>query len=335
MTHPEHPLAPDTLGPTLCIGEILAEIVASTPGNGFSTAQPLYGPYPSGAPAIFADQVARMGGSSAMVGAVGDDDFGRLNVARLRNDGVDISGVYVHPELPTGTAFVRYRQDDGRDFVFNLWTSAVGSLTWTPEIEAVVARAGHLHVMGTLLAQDRIWQIIERAAGLIKARGGSVSLDPNLRKELQGDAEIAARLARMVDLCDLLLPSGDELFAAADCAADQGETAATAALFERGIGEVVVKRGVKGATSARPAGTCDAPSFVVEEVDPTGAGDCFGGAYVACRRLGMPVDHALVYATAAGARNVTFRGPMEGAGTRVELDQFIATTERRSACPRP
>jgi tagatose kinase len=70
----------------------------------------------------------------------------------------------------------------------------------------------------------------------------------------------------------------------------------------------------------------DVTAFKVMEVDPTGAGDCFGGAYVACRRLGMPPQQALTYGCAAGARNVTVRGPMEGAGTRAELDAFILQT---------
>ena len=39
---------------------------------------------------------------------------------------------------------------------------------------------------------------------------------------------------------------------------------------------------------------------------------------------------ALTYASAAGARNVTSLGPVEGAGTRQELDAFIAATERRA-----
>lgn len=56
-------LAPDTLGPTLCAGEILVEIVATTTGTGFREAQPLVGPFPSGAPAIFIDQCGRFGGS--------------------------------------------------------------------------------------------------------------------------------------------------------------------------------------------------------------------------------------------------------------------------------
>jgi len=322
-------LAPDALGPTVCIGEILAEIVATTVGDGFTQAQPLLGPYPSGAPAIFIDQCGRIGGSAAMIGAVGNDDFGRVNIDRLRRDGVDVSGVIVDPELPTGTAFVRYRQDGERDFVFNMWTSAAGRLSRTPEIEHVVRRAGHLHVMGTLLVHENIWQIIERASAIIKERGGSISLDPNMRKELNADAQTRGRFAKMVALSDLILPSGTELFVAADIDPQSGEQAALSALFARGVGEVVLKRGPVGSSCHQPDGsTLFAPAFVVDEVDPTGAGDCFGGAYVACRRLGMSVADALLYGNAAGARNVTLRGPMEGAGTRAELDEFIATTAR-------
>jgi fructokinase len=44
----------------------------------------------------------------------------------------------------------------------------------------------------------------------------------------------------------------------------------------------------------------------------------------------MSPGEALTYGSAAGARNVTIRGPMEGAGTRQELDTFIASTKRRS-----
>ncbi len=322
-------LAPDALGPTLCIGEILAEIVATSTGEGFLDPVPMVGPYPSGAPAIFIDQAGRIGGSAAMVGSVGNDDFGRVNIARLERDGVDVSGIRTDPVLPTGTAFVRYRPDGARDFVFNMWTSAAGALEWTGQVQAVCARAGHLHVMGTLLGHQSIWEITERAAMMIKARGGTISLDPNMRKELRGDGETGRRFAQMVAMADLLLPSGDELYLAADLPTDAGEEAALARLFQLGVKEVAIKRGAQGSTCALADGTrTHAPAFAVTEIDPTGAGDCFGGAYVACRRLGMPPEQALTYANAAGARNVTFRGPMEGAGTRAELDQFISETKR-------
>jgi len=320
-------LAPDTLGPTICIGEILVEIVATTSGEGFLKAQPLVGPYPSGAPAIFIDQCGRIGGSAAMIGAVGDDDFGRVNIDRLKRDGVDVSAIAVDPAFPTGSAFVRYRADGSRDFVYNIAKSAAARFGWTAETRGLIERSGHLHVMGSALSMPSAREMLEEAIKVVKARGGTLSVDPNLRKELKLDAATEMLFAKLVDMADLLLPSGEELERAAGI---EGEAAAIARLFERGVKEIVLKRGADGATYFGAGGErIDEPAFVVDEIDPTGAGDCFGGAYVACRRLGSSPREALIYASAAGARNVTVRGPMEGAGTRAELDSFIARTGRR------
>jgi sugar/nucleoside kinase (ribokinase family) len=249
-----------------------------------------------------------------------------VNLDRLMRDGVDVSGIAVDPMMPTGSAFVRYRADGSRDFVYNIATSAAARFGWTDAVASLVARAGHLHVMGSALSMPNAWGVIERAAEVIKARGGSLSLDPNLRKELRYDDATEAQFARLVAMSDLLLPSGEELERAAGVA---GEAAAVARLLDMGLTEIVLKRGAEGATCFRRDGRTDAAAFVVNEVDPTGAGDCFGGAYLASRRLGMTVAEALTYGCAAGARNVTVRGPMEGAGTRAELDDFIRTTKRR------
>jgi len=318
-------LAPDALGPTICVGEILVEIVATTHGNGFTDAQPLIGPYPSGAPTIFIDQCGKMGGNAAMIGAVGTDDFGRVNLDRLIRDGVDVSAVTVDPDLPTGSAFVRYRPDGSRDFVYNIVHSAAAHFGWTQAVEDLVRQAGHLHVMGSALSMPAACTVIDRAVGMIKARGGSLSVDPNLRKELRRDASTEARFAELIAQADLLLPSGDELDHAAGCA---GETEAVAHLLALGVGEIVLKRGTHGASYFAHGTRIDVPAFAVTEIDPTGAGDCFGGAYLAARRMGLDVEKSLTYGCAAGARNVSVRGPMEGAGTRAELDQFIATTSR-------
>ncbi|BDA84410.1 sugar kinase [Aureimonas sp. SA4125] len=319
-------LAPDGLGPTVVIGEILVEIMAVEPGFGFLEPLHLVGPYPSGAPAIFIDQCARIGGRAAIVACVGDDDFGRINIRRLRKDGVDVSAIAVSPCLPTGSAFVRYRGDGTRDFVYNIATSAAAEIGPTEASLALFARAGHLHVMGTAFAIPGVWELIQQAMETIRARGGSVSFDPNLRKELLGQGQTHQRFQALVDSADLLLPSGGELSVAAGV---DGEAEAVAALFARGVGEIALKRGGRGSTVFAADGTrIDCPAFAVAEVDPTGAGDCFGGAYVALRRLGLAPAEALTYANAAGARNVAVRGPMEGAGSRAELEAFIAATDR-------
>ncbi|TIQ88998.1 MAG: sugar kinase, partial [Mesorhizobium sp.] len=107
-------------------GEILVEIMAERIGQSFLEPGPLLGPYPSGAPAIFIGQAAALGQPAGLIGAVGDDDFGRLNIDRLRALGADVSAIAVHAGHATGTAFVTYRADASRHFVFNIRNSAAG-----------------------------------------------------------------------------------------------------------------------------------------------------------------------------------------------------------------
>ncbi|KJC50497.1 sugar kinase [Bradyrhizobium sp. LTSP885] len=309
------------------IGEILVEIMATTIGIGFHEAQPLIGPFPSGAPAIFIDQVAKLGVPCGMVGAVGDDDFGRLNIERLAGDGVDVSAISIQPDIATGSAFVRYREDGSRDFVYNILRSANSRIELSAAAERLIASADHLHVMGSTLSIPAVQTITETAVARVKARGGTISFDPNVRKEMLGDASLGDVLRRILAVTDIFMPSGDEifLFAPADDPAQAAQR-----LIAGGVAELVLKRGAAGAQVFTVAGCVDGAPFSVNEVDPTGAGDCFGATFVVCRRLGMTADRALAYANAAGARTVTVMGPMEGASTFAELDTLIAERSQRA-----
>jgi tagatose kinase len=309
------------------IGEILVEIMATTTGTGFREPQPLIGPFPSGAPAIFIDQVAKLGAPCGMIGAVGDDDFGRLNIERLAADGVDVSAISVQPDIATGSAFVRYRADGSRDFVYNILHSANNRIALSPAAERLIASADHLHVMGSALSIPAVKTITEIAVARVKARGGAISFDPNVRKEMLGDASLGDALRRILAATDIFMPSGEEILLFAP-AGDPAQAAQR--LIAGGVREVVLKRGAAGAQVFTAAGCVDGAPFPVSEIDPTGAGDCFGATFVVCRRLGMTADRALAYANAAGARTVTVKGPMEGASTFAELDIFIAE-RRRSA----
>ena len=77
----------------VAIGELLVEIMRKRVDSPLDRADDFVGPFPSGAPAIFADQVARLGHSVAFVGAVGQDDFGKCLLDRFEADGVDASYV--------------------------------------------------------------------------------------------------------------------------------------------------------------------------------------------------------------------------------------------------
>lgn len=302
-------------------GEILVEIMAETVGEGFDRPLALTGPYPSGAPAIFIDQVARFGHPCAIVSAVGDDDFGRLNLDRLQRDGVDISGVEIDRDRPTGSAFVRYRPDGSRDFVFNIRHSASGHPPTSDAAKRVLSEAEHFHVMGSSLSSPEFIRLNLRTAEEVKARGGSVSFDPNLRKEILDAPGLLEAMTRILALTDLFLPSGDELFLLTE---SNQTVAADAELLDRGIQAIVQKRGVEGVRYRDAEREIHIPAFTVKEVDPTGAGDCFGGAFTALWLQGGDLKEALTLATAAAAFAVTHRGPMEGVKDLDTLRRFAA-----------
>ncbi|MEW6346292.1 MAG: sugar kinase [Paraburkholderia sp.] len=315
-------------GYILTMGEILVEIMATERGQSFRRPGTLIGPYASGAPAIFIDQVARLGSRCALIGCVGDDDFGTLNVERLRADGVDVSGIAVIKGQTTGSAFVTYREDGERDFIFNITNSASAHLSVANIREDLLKDCRHFHVMGSSLFSFRIIEAMKKVIETVKAHGGTVSFDPNIRKEMLRIPEMREALDFILDYTDVFLPSGHEVTLLASASS---ERAAIDELLQRGIREVVVKRGKDGCSFYDGADEIHVPALHVQEVDPTGAGDCFGATYIACRAQGMSVAEALRYACASGARAVNVRGPMEGTATLAELDAFIAKAESHHA----
>jgi D-tagatose-1,6-bisphosphate aldolase subunit GatZ/KbaZ len=299
------------------LGEILVEIVAEKRGRGFRQPVQLVGPFPSGAPAIFIDQVAKLGQACGIIGCVGDDDFGWLNLKRLGDDGVDVKAVEILPGYVTGSAFVRYRESGDRDFVYNIRDSACGQLRLTDAALGLLGECGHLHVSGASLSSAHLSEMAMRAVELVKSNGGSISFDPNIRKEVTSDPEARAALEAMLARCDTFLPSGEELTLLTEATTPE---AAIREILGSGVSAIVVKNGANGATYHDATGSVSAPGYPVDELDPTGAGDCFGATFVTCRLQGRSVEESLDYANASGARAVGIRGPMEGTSSFAQLD---------------
>jgi len=308
-------------------GEILVEIMAEHVGQSFLEPGPLVGPFPSGAPAIFIGQAAALGQPAGLVGAVGKDDFGQLNVDRLRALGADVSAIAVHEGHATGTAFVTYRADASRHFVFNIRNSAAGLLDIDDAARRLLAGADHVHVMGSSLFSDKATEVALAAIATVKAKGGTVSFDPNIRREIMQATGMRAALDQVLAQTDVFLPSGNELFLFSTAGDEQG---AIGDLLGRGISCIVLKKGADGAACHDRHGVVSMPGFAVEEVDPTGAGDCFGAAFVSFWLRGAPPADALRVANACGALTVTRKGPMEGIHRLADVEAFIARAGTRT-----
>ena len=120
---------------------------------------------------------------------------------------------------------------------------------------------------------------------------------------------------------DIFLPSGQEIALLTDADNDDD---AIEEILGLGVSQIVLKKGSQGCSYADKNQRLSMPAYVAKEIDPTGAGDCFGGTFVTCRLMDMPVADALRYANASGAIAVSRKGPMEGTSTFGELDEYLS-----------
>ena len=130
---------------------------------------------------------------------------------------------------------------------------------------------------------------------------------------------------RIVAVTDLFLPSNAELTLLTD---SQEEALAIRELFGRGVKAIVHKNGSEGATYHDVNGSVSVAGFPVDEIDPTGAGDSFGGAFSALWLRNSANEQALTIAAAAGALAVTKRGPMEGTSDMQTVEGFIQASDK-------
>lgn len=300
------------------VGELLVEFVAEEEGTGHRRPSRYAGPFPSGAPAIFIDQAARMGARALMVGAVGGDAFGAVVTDRLQADGVDTAFVERRAELPTGIAFVGYDGTGGRDFVYTIPASAAPLLPFGEGLARDLLAAGLevVHVAGSSLGHPGMRDRVLATVDPLLAAGVRLSFDPNLRKELTGEPGAMAAMRSLANRAALLLPS--EADAEALWPGQALEEFGTRAL-DRGARAVVLKRGAAGASGMDASGLVHVAAHPVRELDPTGAGDCFSATFVARLLGGAPLAEALAWANAAGALAVQRLGPMEGNSTEAEV----------------
>jgi fructokinase len=142
------------------------------------------------------------------------------------------------------------------------------------------------------------------------------------------DAEAWSALREVVEQSSILMPSTSDL---GHLFPGLSEDEAVKHLLGATADIVVIKRGNKGATIARKGERIDVERHVVDEVDPTGAGDCFCGTFVSLLAQGMSHRDAGIRANAAGAIAVTRRGPMEGNSTPQEISAFLAAPKTTKA----
>lgn len=305
----------------LTLGECLVEIMRDRRDVPHDVPGVYLGPYPSGAPAIFADCCARLGLRTMLIGAVGNDAFGRLIIDRLKKSGVDVSRIKILNNYTTGVAFVTYFSTGHRQFIYHLRHAASGQIFPEDVDPSCVEEVKLLHIMGSTLAiNENCREACYKAVELAKKRDKLITFDPNLRPELLSPEVIRDISRPVLDSAKIILPSAAE---AETLTGISDPIEAGKELLKKGPEIVVIKLGEKGSIAITEEQILKMPAFKVEEIDPTGAGDVYDAAFIYGISQGWTIDRSLKFANAAGAIKVTRFGPMEGPTSLMEVLNFL------------
>ena len=251
----------------ISMGEALVEIMREKIGAGLDKPEVFIGNYPSGAPAIFADCAARLGGKVGYIGTVGEDDFGKVIQDRLLLDGVDLTYFQSKPDATTGVAFVAYFTDGSRKFLYHIRNAASGIIDKSRVVSSYFKGARFLHINGSAVSINQDWkETIYFAIEIARKNGVKISFDPNIRPEILGVEKVRALCQPIIDNASIIFPSGEE---ATMLTGKNNPEEASLALLEKGADIVVLKKGSQGSTVYAQGSKYNVPAFEVEEIDPT------------------------------------------------------------------
>ncbi|MER8546069.1 ribokinase [Mesorhizobium sp. M0684] len=233
---------------------------------------------------------ARAGVHAAMIGAVGDDDFGRALLDNLDRNGVDQRFVGVASGAGSGMSVAIF--DDSGDY----GAVIVSGSNLTLGEKDIIEAAELIAQTAVLLLQNEVPEAANIAAArAVKAHGGRVVLNAAPARKLT---------AELIALTDIVIVNAIEAeFLAGVPVVDTLEGAAKAAgILVGSYPAAIVTAGGEGVAYRDRDGQAFAlPAMPVEVVSTHGAGDEFVGAFAAWLARGEPVEAALAAANAAAA----------------------------------
>ncbi|CAD5169984.1 unnamed protein product [Musa acuminata subsp. malaccensis] len=306
----------------VCFGEMLIDFVPTVSGLSLAEA-PAFKKAPGGAPANVAVGIARLGGSSAFIGKVGDDEFGYLLANILKENNVNSQGMRFDPGARTALAFVTLRSDGEREFMFYRNPSA-DMLLEVAELDLdIITKAKIFHYGSISLITEPCKSAHIAAAKAAKEAGVLLSYDPNLRLPLWPSAESARDgILSIWDTADIIKISEEEISFLTK-GEDPYDDAVVRKLFHPNLKLLLVTEGPNGCRYYSKDFSGRVSGLKVEQVDTTGAGDAFVAGILSqlASDISLLQDEqwlreALKFANACGALTVMERGAIPALPTR-------------------
>lgn len=297
--------------------------------------------YVGGSPTNIAVGARRLGLTTAVLTAVGDDPVADFILKFLNQEGVETKFIPRKAGTRTSAVVLGIEPPDKFPLVYYRDNCADIALTIDDVIKTPVNSCRVFEFSGTGLSREPSRSANLFAVEQARAAGATIVLDVDFRPNQWQDARAFGVVVRSVlPLVDIVLGTDDECKAVtltdptqvnvthsqisgAQVAGDL--QAAVQAMHRRGPRLIVVKRGEKGATlfeAGKPP--VDVPGFPVEVYNVLGAGDAFAAGFIYGLVKGWDFYKAARMGNAGGAIVVTRHGCANFMAYEEEAMKFVA-----------
>lgn len=283
----------------LVVGSINMDLVINVdemPKKGQTILGENFNQIPGGKGANQAVAVARLGGNVAMIGKVGQDNFGNKLIQTMNSDGVDTSFIKSEKDISTGVALITVDRSGENSIVV-----APGA-NYEIEKKDIDKAKKLIEYSKIVITQLEIpIEIVEHTLNKAKENGKYTILNPAPAQVLDRD---------IIKNIDLLTPNETELEILSGISIKNEEDIRKAAqkLIDLGIKELIITLGDSGCIYVNKNTFKKYDAYKVVPVDTTGAGDSFNAAIAVGLSHEKDIDEIIDFALKVGALAVTKEG---------------------------
>jgi len=293
----------------LVVGSINMDLVVRvphTPNPGETILGEKFETFPGGKGANQAVAASRMGGEVALVGRVGNDDFGDRLIQGLVENQIKTTFIIKDSEAPTGIAMITVAADGENMIVVASGANSEVSAEDVNNTRELMREADLL-----LVQLECPLETVSGAIDLAKAYEVPVVLNPAPAQPLS---------KALLEKVDYLTPNETELTL---LGGEKDVESGIKKLRRMGVRNLVLTMGANGARVVNDEVDQHIPAYEITVVDTTAAGDAFNGALAVVLAEGKPLLEAVRWGVAAGSLATAKHGAQPSLPTRDEVEVFL------------
>ena len=239
--------------------------------------------------------VRRLGGETAFIARLGNDDFGAKSLRLLTEEGINTEFVRLTDGVSTGVALIPV-DDKGENSI--IVSSGANAMLSPDDIEAAEPLFEGASIL--LMQLETPVPTLVEAARLAKRYGAKVVLNPAPYPKQPLPAEL-------LEMVDIITPNETEAAGMSGVRVTDEDSAlrAICEIQRKGVGNVIITAGAAGAYTSIEGKLVHIPTVKTEVVDTTAAGDTFCGALCVALSKGKDLVEAIRFANKAASLSVT------------------------------